>query len=146
MTTDQPLAGIVRRRSQLAKAMQNVEVAAAAPVGKENWVGELGTSLRELATAWSDHIKEAEAPGGLHDRILDQAPRMQRTVEAIQADHRAIAEAIEAILADVRAADSDADKEALRGTAMTDLVALARHRQHGADLIYEAYSVDIGGY
>ena len=25
------------------------------------------------------------------------------------------------------------------------LVALARHRQRGADLVYEAYAVDIGG-
>lgn len=146
MTTDQRLAGVVRRRSELGRAMQQVELAAAAPAGKKTWVNDLAISLRKLEIAWRHHVREAESPAGLHDRILDQAPRMQRTVEAIQADHRAIARSIEAALAEMQGADDDADREALRDTALEILVALARHRQHGADLIYDAYSVDIGGY
>ncbi len=34
----------------------------------------------------------------------------------------------------------------LRESVMEVLVDLARHRQQGADLLYEAYAVDIGGY
>jgi hypothetical protein len=126
--------------------MQQVELAAAAAAGKEAWTNELEISLRKLEIAWRHHVREAESPAGLHDRILDQAPRMQRTVESIQADHRAIARSVGAALTEVHEAGDDTDKEALRDTAVDILVALARHRQHGADLIYDAYSVDIGGY
>jgi hypothetical protein len=35
--------------------------------------------------------------------------------------------------------------ERKRADLTTLLVALARHRQRGADLVYEAYDVDIGG-
>jgi hypothetical protein len=35
--------------------------------------------------------------------------------------------------------------ERLRSVLTSLLVALARHRQRGADLVYEAYAVDIGG-
>jgi hypothetical protein len=39
-----------------------------------------------------------------------------------------------------------AEPQALRD-GLTDLLAeLVRHRQRGADLVYEAYSVDIGGW
>ncbi len=126
--------------------MQQVELAAAAAAGKEAWANELEISLRKLEIAWRHHVREAESPAGLHDRILDQAPRMQRTVESIQADHRAIARSVEAALTEVHEAGDDTDKGALRDTALDILVALARHRQHGADLIYDAYSIDIGGY
>jgi hypothetical protein len=34
---------------------------------------------------------------------------------------------------------------AVRDDAMSLLTAVARHRQRGADLIYEAYQVDVGG-
>ena len=35
--------------------------------------------------------------------------------------------------------------ERIRGVLTSVLVALVRHRQRGADLVYEAYAVDIGG-
>jgi hypothetical protein len=146
MTTDQPLAGIVRRRSELGKAMQKVELAAAAAAGKDSWKKDLEYALGKLESAWQDHVEEAEAPGGLHERILNQAPRLQRKVASIQEDHRAIATSIAAALEGMRDATADTDKEELRNTALDVLLALARHRQHGADLIFDAYSIDIGGY
>lgn len=146
MTTDHQFAGISRQRSQLGQAMQRVELAAAAPAARDTWIGELAEHLRQLDSAFDRHIRDVQAPGGLLDRILDQAPRLQRNVEASKADHAAVSEAIKQAVS-FTAADGAADRvDEVREATMAALLALARHRQKGADLIYDAYDVDIGGY
>ena len=40
---------------------------------------------------------------------------------------------------------STMDIERIRAKASDRLLQLARHRQRGADLVYEAYATDIGG-
>jgi hypothetical protein len=42
-------------------------------------------------------------------------------------------------------AEQDAFVDGLRSQLTEMLYALARHRQRGADLVYEAYDVDLGG-
>ena len=41
--------------------------------------------------------------------------------------------------------DADAWVESIRDAAITLMGLLVRHRQRGADLVYEAYDVEIGG-
>ncbi|MDJ0952066.1 MAG: hypothetical protein QNJ81_00175 [Acidimicrobiia bacterium] len=146
MTAGDPFAGVVRQRSQLGQAMIQVEVAAAAPAAKESWMIDLLHSLRQLEIAFNNHIVEVQSPLGLLDRIVDQAPRLQRAVEATRDEHEAIAESIGAALAMMESEGAADRRDELRDTVMGVLLALARHRQKGADLIYEAYDVDIGGY
>lgn len=146
MTTGDQFAGVVRQRSQLGEAMQRVELAAAAPAASESWISELAQNLRQLDIAFDEHIRDVQAPLGLLDQIVDQAPRLQRSVEASKVEHAAVAEAIKQAV--LLAGDDDAANhvDEVRDATMAALVALARHRQKGADLIYEAYGVDIGGY
>jgi len=146
MTTDDQFAGVVKQRSQLGQAMQQVELAAAAPAAKGSWIPELTQSLRQLDIAFDQHIRDVQAPLGLLDRIVDRAPRLQRSVEASKAEHAAVAEMVkQAVL--LTEADDAADRvDEVREATMAALVALARHRQKGADLIYDAYAIDIGGY
>jgi hypothetical protein len=146
MTTDHQFAGISRQRSQLGQAMQRVELAAAAPAARESWIPELAAHLRQLDSAFDSHIRDVQAPLGLLDRILDQAPRLQRSVEASKADHAAVSEVIKHAVSLVGTEDAADRVEEVREATMTALLALARHRQKGADLIYDAYDVDIGGY
>ena len=40
---------------------------------------------------------------------------------------------------------STEETEALREQALGILAGIVRHRQRGADLLYEAYDVDVGG-
>jgi hypothetical protein len=146
MTSEDQLAGIVKQRSQLGQAMQRVELAAAAPAAKGSWIPELAQNLRQLEIAFDQHIRDVQSPSGLLDQIVDQAPRLQRSVEASKADHAAVAEAVKQAVA-LAGADDAADRiDEVREVTMAALVALARHRQKGADLIYDAYDVDIGGY
>lgn len=146
MTTGESFASIVRQRSKLGEAMQLVEAAAAAPVARETWSADLVVNLEQLELAFNDHILDVQSPGGLLDRIVDQAPRLQRVVEAKRQEHARIARLIgETIEATSAAGTTDVAVD-LRESVMGLLIDLARHRQQGADLIYDAYSIDIGGY
>lgn len=51
-----------------------------------------------------------------------------------------------AVIARAQADGADAvAPDALRSEVLDLLVAVARHRQRGADLVYEVHNVDIGG-
>jgi hypothetical protein len=143
MTANEEFAEVVRHRTQLAQAMGAVEQAAAAPIGKKSWLEDLVGSLHQLEIAWHDHTAEVQTPTGLLDRIVEEAPRLERAVTQIREAHTTLAEEIKAA---IRLATDGAEPTKLRDAAVEALVAVTRHRQQGADLIYEAYDVDIGGY
>ena len=85
--------------------------------------------------------------------MIRSSPRLAHEVDRLTKEHRTLTELIAEMLALVGLADGpparidpnlgDPDEVRDRGTAL--LSALVRHRQRGADLVYEAYSVDIGG-
>ena len=146
MTTGESFASVVRQRSKLGEAMQLVEAAAAAPAAKNSWSADLVVNLEQLELAFNDHIIDVQSPDGLFDRIVDHAPRLQRAVETKKREHSRIAETIgETIEATSAARTADVVID-LRESVIGLLIDLARHRQQGADLIYDAYAVDIGGY
>ncbi len=140
------LAEIARHRSQLAAAMNHVEAAAAAPVGKESWVIDLRHSLRQLEVAWNHHLVEMHNPNGLLDQIVEEAPRLQRSVDEMRGAQTEVAAVIGAAMELMAEADEGADPKEFREAAIAALVEVTRHRQRGADLIYDAYDIDIGGY
>jgi hypothetical protein len=126
--------------------MKLVEIAAAAPAAKGSWLTDLRNSVRSLEVALSSHIVEVESPQGLLDRIVDQAPRLQRSVAATREEHAEIVNAITNALAMMDTDDEGVGRGQIREAVMEVLLALARHRQRGADLVYDAYDIDIGGY
>jgi hypothetical protein len=124
--------------------MQQVELAAAAPSAKESWLGDLQQSLRQLEIEFTTHVDRVQAPDGLLEGIVDTAPRLQLVVERTRENHAAVSRSIAEALEMTRSEDATHDD--IREATMAVLVALARHRQKGADLIYNAYAIDIGGY
>lgn len=145
MTSEESLANVVRHRSQLGDAMKQVEEAAAAPAGKQSWAADLSQRLQQLETAFDQHITEVQSPTGILNQVVDQAPRLQNATEHLKREDDRIAKSIDDVIE--TAAEGSADVVIdLRESVMEVLVDLARHRQQGADLLYEAYAVDIGGY
>lgn len=125
--------------------MDALEAALAAPVpGRvpDWWVAVLNC-LRDLRVALGDHITEAEAEGGLLAQILADAPRLANAVNQLCREHIELADAVDALL--VRPAPTNGDTAAIRDAGLELLGRLARHRHKGADLLYEAYSVDVSG-
>lgn len=133
-----------QRRLALGDAMTALERVAASPAGAESWPEQLAETLSTLQHALERHIAEVEQPAGLLSAALDAAPRLVPQVERLRLDHDVIADRVDDLDRWV-ATPGPIDPAATRHRVMVVLGLLADHRQRGADLVYEAYAVDIGG-
>jgi hypothetical protein len=135
------------RRAGLKAVMSGLELALAAPAPhRVTWVSGVRDALQEV---WTRHIVETEAPGAFLDELVSESPRLATPASRLRREHSEIVGTIaraEKRLASPAPGDAyDAWVEEVRAELTALLVALARHRQRGADLVYEAYDVDIGG-
>ncbi|SCG40708.1 hypothetical protein [Micromonospora inositola] len=117
--------------------------ALAAPPGEPRWRERLITRLGPVRQDFAEHVRLTEGPTGLYAEVLHHAPRLDRGVRLLTREHAAIATAI-AALQHVAERPGVPDEE-LCGRAGQLLRALHRHRQRGADLLWEAYQADLGG-
>jgi hypothetical protein len=116
-------------------------VALAAPAGDPRWRERVSERLYALRDAFGEHVIVTEGSAGLYAELLEHAPRLARQVDVLTREHAVITVAIDALAGRVTARDV----ERLRGWSSDLLRELARHRQRGADLVYEAFATDIGG-
>ena len=98
--------------------------------------------LEPLRVAFAEHRAATEGDTGIYADVVQDAPRLARTVDGLVAEHVCI-DAAMARLATIAAADPHS--EALRDQAREVLDTLLRHGRHDTDLVHEAYVTDIGG-
>ena len=139
-----------RRRAGLQAAMGRLEAALAAPgAAHDGWSTRVGVALAGLGETWSHHVAHTEAPGAFLDEITTEAPRLSGPVAGMRREHAEVSGAIERLARRVGVGpDSESEKswiDAVRADATALLGDLARHRQRGADLVYQAFDVDLGG-
>lgn len=138
-----------RRRADLHAALVDVEHAASGPAtGREHqWAMDVVKRLSALRDAILEHIEVTERPEGLYDEISQIAPRLAGQIERLRAEHPELRDATSEMIAKLETSgigdtwplhDARDDLQRLLGR-------LVRHRQHGADLVWEAYNLDIGG-
>jgi len=130
-------------RAGLRAAMGEVERSLASPASGrvEAWAKTLGQDLEQLGAALETHIAASENPGGMLDDILEAAPRLSHRVEKARRDHTELRYRLEAA---VRALPYDGgDTHAAHEQVVEVLAGIVRHRHLGADLVYEAFNVDI---
>jgi hypothetical protein len=145
--TDPGLDDLRRLRAELGESMAALEQALAAPVahGQSAWAERVDAALVGLSADFDEHVVATEGPGGLHDAVVAAAPRLSNAVRRLVTEHAVI----KGLVGDLRArvgppvAADEVDPIRELGTRL--LGRLARHRQRGADLIHEAYQVDLGG-
>jgi hypothetical protein len=130
------------RRAGLHGLLVELEsaIAAAAPGREEAWADEVRAKLNLLAEAFAGHVRATEGPDGLFDQVRRRAPRLDHQTRQLATDHGTIAAELAAATTAVGQSVAES-----RETVLSLLAHLARHRQVGADLVYEAYAVDIGG-
>jgi hypothetical protein len=135
-----------RRRATLRGSMSALEHALAAPApGRQGaWAQRVRVALVEVSADFREHIDITEGPSGLYRGLLTTAPRLSNMVARLTSEHTEIRNLVEDLLARANGPEvNDVDHVRDLGTAL--LSALAHHRQRGSDLVFEAYSVDIGG-
>ena len=141
------LAGVRRRRRSLRAAMADLENGIAAPASgrADLWREGVRAAVEGLMVQVREHIASTEGPEGFHADLLAEAPRLSNAVSRLVGEHRALTVALDRLGERAKNARSTEDIEAVRALG-TDVVSdISRHRQRGADLIYEAYEHDIGG-
>jgi hypothetical protein len=139
------------RREGLRSAMSALERALAAPAPSrvDGWRAGVRDALSSLHEVWTRHIVETEAPGAFLDELVGEAPRLSTPAARLRREHSEIRGVITraenwldpVLLVD----DHHVWGDGLRADLTSMLCALAYHRQRGADLIFAAYDVDIGG-
>ena len=142
------LEEVRRRRAELRDSMGALELALAAPAPAgltDRWLQRVHAALTELAGDLRQHVAVTEGPDGLYQDLLRTAPRLSGPVGALTEDHGRIKALLDEVLtsSDARAGAADVGQVRALGTAL--LGHIVRHRQQGADLVYEAYEVDVGG-
>ncbi len=143
------------RRAGLKTALSNLELALAAPfANRAEWVTHVREALAVVHEVWTHHIMQTEAPGAFLDDLVAESPRLSKPATRLRREHSDILAMIVngEIRLDDPPGDDGADDETyvawaedVRVDLTALLAALARHRQRGADLIYEGFAVDIGG-
>ena len=142
------LGKVRERREALLGAAASVEAALAAPASDPRWRDRLGERLATLHTTLDEHVTAAEADDGILAKVRDEAPRLSNQVDRLAAAHGTITDATERLIDRLEGAPTDqvtGEAESVRKQAVELLAAIVRHRQLGADLLYEAYNVDVGG-
>jgi hypothetical protein len=138
------------QRLSLRRAIAGLEEALAAPDDPDGLGGQdalparLDPVLERLAEVFAVHVEVTEAPGGLYQEILENAPRLANRVTRFRREHAEITAGIGQAIAETSAADP-ASVRAVRDHTVRLFADLVRHRKRGLDLVYEAYHVDIGG-
>jgi hypothetical protein len=147
--TTPTLEEVVRRRADLYQAILALERAAARPaVGREEeWVTGVVEALGEVEGEIADHIEITERRDGLYDEIVHAAPRLSRNTQRLRDEHPVMQEASSTLRARLTtmAGQDDLDVAETRDEIQHLLGLLVKHRQRGADLLWEAYSLDTGG-
>ena len=136
-----------RRRAELLESMRAVEQALSAPApGRETrWAERVHVALVELAADFGEHVRRTEGPDGLYAELRKTAPRLAGAVARLTREHAAIDDEIDSLMAAAGAAGIEPDVDRIRELGTALLARMIRHRQHGSDLIYEAYQAEIGG-
>lgn len=139
------------RRAQLLAAISSLERALAVPARDPTWATRVRAGIDRLAEAFDAHIVATEGADGMYAEILRNAPRLNFAVNQLVVEHadaRASIAALGKLAADPSGTAPEASAELIEriredGTHL--LASLVRHRQRGADLVFEAYEHDIGG-
>lgn len=130
-------------REHLYRSILSLSDAITAPLGRGvRWRHRVRSELERLRSGLADHVAETEAPLGLLGEIEEHAPHLARKVDRLRAEHTSLE-------IDCRRALEGVDQlqslESVRARVLVLLGKFARHRHRGADLVYEAFGIDIGG-
>jgi hemerythrin-like domain-containing protein len=138
-----------RRRADLRRALVDVERAISSPAAGrlQTWTGDVVKRLTLLRDSIDEHIEVTERSEGLYEEILHRAPRLSSQVDRLRAEHPALRTATADLIERLHSTSIGRDwpLDEARDDAQRLLGKIVKHRQQGADLVWEAYNLDIGG-
>ena len=134
-----------RRREALYEDITRLEDALTAPLGDAAaWQERAAKAGRLIAEEVRAHIAETEGDEGFLTTVQEEEPRLAPAVAKLLDEHEEMVATADRFVAQVESPDEGITLQDVRALGVSLLGMLVRHRQKGADLIYEAYQVDLG--
>ena len=130
-------------RRDCRRAITALESSLEAPVAKRiDWRLKVIASLSALRGSFYDDVLFNEGPGGLLEDVMIRATHLAHAVQKLRIEQRKLVLALDAELSRAMLVTETPDVTRARLLELIQL--LFRHRQHAADLVHDAYQVDIG--
>lgn len=130
-------------RAALAGDLHALTRTLAVPPGEPRWRERLVLRLGPVRQGFAEHVQVTEGPCGLYAELLAHAPRLARGVRLLTREHGTIGAALAALWEDVERPGVPVDDLWVCTRHLVRV--LHRHRQRGADLLWQAYQTDLGG-
>ena len=140
-----------RRRATLHDTIVHLEESISSPAAGRipEWTQQVLKEMTGVRDAWEQHVIVTEKPGGLYEEITDRSPRLVGNIQRLQGEHPSIGDGVEAMVTRLESTKITEDGawtvDAARDDLQRFIGLVVKHRQRGADLVWEAYNVDIGG-
>jgi len=138
------------RRQSLENAQHALTEALSQVRANESAGLQLVQQAAEHANAvLEDHIEQTEAPGSIFENVIQDAPHLENKVRGLRHAHlglKAKLDMVRKISASAIESTVEAAIGELEMAAFEFLDALTIHRHQGAELLYQAYQVDLGGH
>jgi len=143
----QALEAAAQRRRELRDALVALEHAISSPSqDTETWREGVAAQLAALGDAFAEHVAETEGAGGLYDEMEEIAPHVHGKARRLREEHPPLTQAIVDAAARFAGPFTEGtDLDAVRDDMQRLMGRVVRHRSHGADLVWAAYELDIGG-
>jgi len=128
---------------ELLAAMQSLGHALGAPDEDPLWVDRTLHRLQVVGEAFAAHVEAAEGADGIYADAVRTDGRLGFRAMRLCREHIALESRLASITALVRS--PGVEPMAIRHPIDVLLNELRKHRQRGADLIFEAYQQELGG-
>jgi hypothetical protein len=133
------------RRDDLYEAVLGLERTLAVPAGDspDAWAAMLAAPVARLQEVLGAHVRGTEGPRGLFDRMREDAPHLLNAVDRLRIDHAAMVLEADALAARLGEVTTDDDVHHVRDQSLDLLRHVLEHRHQGAEIVYDAYQVDV---
>lgn len=139
------LAAVQARRDDFYDAILGLERAMAEAAGDDpaGWAATASIAALDLRAVLRHHVKETEAPGSFYDDIVENFPNLANQAAKLRAEHGPLDDGVDRLVETLSTVTDDAGVEAARSEALDLLRALLMHRHRGAEIVFDAYNVDV---
>lgn len=133
------------RRDALYDTVITLERALAAPTSGrlDVWCDVVRNRVDNVRSVLQTHVQETESDGGFFDDVREQAPQLLHAAAQLQAEHAPLLTATDDLERSIDATAEPDDVIAVRAAGLDLIHRVLEHRHKGAELVYDAYSVDI---
>ncbi|MFM8302940.1 MAG: hypothetical protein ACKOA9_01380 [Actinomycetota bacterium] len=139
------LAAVQERRDEYYEAILGLERAMAEAAGDDaaGWASRAGNAALEMRSVLRHHITETEAVGGFYDDIAENYPNLANAASKLRSDHAPLRAGVDQLVETLSTVRDDVGVENARVEALDLLRGLLLHRHRGAELVYDAFNVDV---